>query len=322
MYSIQPTINRDWVLERVSQEEIMTRYTGVGIKINEKFKSPFREDNSPSCVYYYNKAGKLLFRDFGKGRPMDAFEIVCVLNKCTFAEALKVITEDFNLLKVQRVPKIDESLEIEKKLAGEPTEIQINPYTYRGNWGLTSYGLGFWKQFGINANTLQKFKIFQLESAYCNGKRVYTRRIENPGFAYWFGGEEYKLYFPYSKTLKFMQNTDCIQGLSQLPESGDLLVVTKSMKDVMLFSEFNVSAIAPQSEVHPFTDEEMNEWKSRFKRVVLVYDFDYTGVKNANKWRKKYGLEYAFVEGAKDFSDLYKSSPYHAELWVNKLING
>ena len=55
MYSILPTINRDFILSKVSQEQIMERYTGVPIRINEKFHSPFREDNSPSAVYYYNK---------------------------------------------------------------------------------------------------------------------------------------------------------------------------------------------------------------------------------------------------------------------------
>ena len=321
MYSIKPTINKDWILERVSQEEIMSRYTGVPIRINEKFKSPFREDNSPSCVYYYNKTGKLLFRDFGKGRPMDAFEIACGLNKCTFAEVLSLIADDFNLLQVQRVPKVDESLEMQKRIANEPTQISINPYTLNGSWDMDDAGQKFWFRYGISLKTLKEYKVFQLESAWCNDRRVYVRNKDNPGFAYWFGEGYYKLYFPYKDKVRFICNTDRIQGVQQLPETSSNLIITKSLKDVMVFREYGVHAIAPQSEVHPIEEAVMHELKQRFRKITLVYDYDYTGVKNTNKMRKQYELDYAFVEGAKDISDLQVASPYHAQQWVNKLIN-
>ena len=322
MYSILPTINRDWILSKISQEQIMERYVGVGIKINEKFKSPFREDNSPSCVYYYNKAGKLFFRDFGKGRPMDAFEVACQVNDCDFTEVLKVITEDFNLLHGSPVKKDYSHLEIARRIAAEPTNISIEPYTVNGQWSLDKAGLDFWQRNGISPATLMKYRVFQLNQAWVNDKVVYRYLATSPGFAYWMGDEDYKLYFPLKDKVRFMQNTDVVQGEAQLPADGPLLVITKSMKDVMLFHEFGVAACAPQSEVHPVTDEQMEDWKRRFARVVVVYDKDYTGVKNANKLRKQYGLEYAFVEGAKDLSDLYKLDPLAAARWIIKLQDG
>lgn len=322
MYSIGPSINRDWILERVSQEEIMARYTGVPIQINVKFKSPFREDNSPSCVYYYNKAGKLLFRDFGKGRPMDCFEVACTVNRCTFTDVLKRLTDEFNLLREHRVPKVDESLELEKKLANDPTTISIQPYTLNGSWDMDNAGQKFWLRYGVTPKTLKRFRVFQLNNAWCNEKYVYRYNPESPGFAYWFGDGDYKLYFPLKDKVRFMCNTDKVQGLQELQDSGDLLVITKSMKDVLVFAEYGVPAIAPQSEVHPVGDELMAELKQRFKRIVLVYDYDYTGVKNTNKLRKQYQIDYAFVEGAKDLSDLQVASPFHAQQWVNKLTNG
>lgn len=322
MYSILPTVNRDWILERVSQEEIMVRYTGVGIKINHKFTSPFREDNSPSCVYYYNKQGKLQFRDFGKGRPMDCFEVACVVRRCTFSEVLKHICDDFNLIHVPRTPKVDESLELEKKIANEPTEINITPLTDNGMWALSKSGELFWRRYGISNATLKKYKVYQLESAWCNDKYVYRSSAEHPAFAYWFGDKYFKLYFPFKDNVRFICNTDHIQGAQQLPATGDNLIITKSLKDVMVLSEYGIPAIAPQSEVHPIMEAIMYEMKQRFKNITLVYDFDYTGVKNTNKLRKQYDLNYAFVDGAKDISDLQVASPYHAQNWVNNLING
>lgn len=322
MYSILPTINRDFILSKVSQEQIMERYTGVPIRINEKFHSPFREDNSPSAVYYYNKQGKLLFRDFGKGRSMDCFEVAQLVNRCTFSEVLKVVTEDFNLLHNPVAKKDYSHLELAKQLANEPTEITITPYTSNGQWSLTTTGRTFWDRFGITDPTLKKFKVFQLEQAWCNGKPVYRYLANAPGFAYWFGDGLYKLYFPYKDKVRFMCNTDTVQGLAQLPANGDHLVITKSLKDCMVFNEYSVPAIAPQSEVHPVTTELMDELKQRFNKITLVYDYDYTGVKNTNKLRKQFEIDYAFVDGAKDISDLQAASPYHAQQWVNKLLNG
>ena len=322
MYSILPTINKEWILSKISQEQIMERYVGVRIKINQKFHSPFREDNSPSAVYYYNKAGKLFFRDFGKGRPMDCFEVACQVHGCDFTEVLKRVTDDFNLLHNPVAKKDYAHLDLERRLAAEPTNISIEPYTRDGQWALDQAGYDFWQRNGIQPETLMKYRVFQLNIAWVNDKPVYRYVSTSPGFAYWMGDENYKLYFPLKDKVRFMQNTDVCQGEAQLPAEGPLLVITKSMKDVMLFHEFGVAACAPQSEVHPVSDEQIEDWKKRFERIVVVYDFDYTGVKNANKLRKQYGLGYAFVEGAKDLSDLYKLDPLAAARWIMKLQDG
>ena len=318
MYSILPSINRDWILARISQEEIMERYVGRAIRINEKFKSPFREDHSPSCVFYYNKQGKLFFRDFGQGRPMDCFDVCQKVNDLTFSETLKVVVDDFNLLNGTHVKKDYSYLDAQKAEAEGPTIMSIEPLVRDGKLYYDKKALDFWESVGVSQQTLQKYKVFQLNQAWCNQKVVYRYLASSPGFAYWFGGDDYKFYFPFKDKVRFMQNTDRIQGEDQLPAEGDVLVITKSMKDTMLFHEYGIAACAPQSEVHPFTDEQVADWKERFDRIVLVYDFDYTGVKNVNKLRKQYDLEYLFVEGAKDLSDLYKVSPYHAEQWINK----
>lgn len=189
-------------------------------------------------------------------------------------------------------------------------------------WALSKSGELFWRRYGISNATLKKYKVYQLESAWCNDKYVYRSSAEHPAFAYWFGDKYFKLYFPFKDNVRFICNTDHIQGAQQLPATGDNLIITKSLKDVMVLSEYGIPAIAPQSEVHPIMEAIMYEMKQRFKNITLVYDFDYTGVKNTNKLRKQYDLNYAFVDGAKDISDLQVASPYHAQNWVNNLING
>ena len=320
MYAIQPVFNRDRVLERVPQEQIMEYYLQVPVQVKHKFHSPIREDNNPSCCFFYSKAGKLYYRDFSKSESLDCFDVACLVLGLAFKEALKQIIDDFNLRSSgDFVAKNYEHLDYAKSNANEASEIRISPLTQDGSWHMDPDGIAFWNQYGIDLNTLKTYKVFQLYLAHCNNRRVFTHSTGRPGFAYYFGDELFKLYMPFSTGARFIQNTQCLQGTKQLPASGPLLVVTKSMKDVMLFHEYGIPAIAPQSESYSFTEQEIQDMHSRFTRIVIVYDRDYTGVKFANKWRKKYGWDYAFVEGAKDLSDLYKASPYQAEQWINQL---
>lgn len=298
----------------------MEYYLRTTVQVKHKFHSPIREDNNPSCCFFYSKAGKLYFRDFSKSESLDCFDVACMVLGLTFKEALKQIIEDLNLRNSSGfVVKSYEHLEYAKTNANEASEIGIQPLTLDGSWHMDPDGVAFWQQYGVSLSTLKAFKVFQLYMAYCNGRRIFTHRTGSPGFAYYFGNELFKLYMPHSTGTRFIQNTQVIQGLDQLPPKGDLLVITKSLKDVMVFAEYGIAAIAPQSESYSFTEDEIQDIHARFPRIVIVYDKDYTGVKFANKWRKQYGWDYSFVQGAKDISDLYKASPFMAEQWINQL---
>jgi len=320
MYEIRPKQNKEWVLERLPQEQIMEYYLRVPIQVKQKFKSPLREDNNPSCSFFYTKAGKLYFRDFSKSESLDCFDIASMVLGTDFKGTLRQIISDFNLNGPGVLIKNYDYLEEAKSLAQDDfSNIEISPLNRNGLWHMDPSGIKFWDRIGITPATLRTYKVLQLEFARCNARTVYNYDKDNPGFAYYFGEDQFKLYFPYSTGMRFLQNTNCLQGQDQLPESGPLLVVTKSMKDVMLFYEYNIPAVAPQSESFCFDDDCIEDWRKRFDRIVIVYDYDYTGVKFANKWRKKYGWDFAFVEGAKDLSDLYLASPYNAEQWVSKI---
>jgi hypothetical protein len=321
MYAIQPVFNRDWVLERVPQEQIMEYYLHVPVQVKNKFRSPIREDNNPSCCFFYTKQGKLYYRDFSKSESLDCFDVACLVLGLDFKATLRQVIDDFNLKDGTFSPKNYDHLDYAKTNANEASEITIRPLTRNGQWHCDPDGEAFWSRFGITLATLKLYQVFQLYMAWCNDRRVYTQRTAEPGFAYYFGDQQFKLYLPFSTGTRFMQNTQCLQGQQQLPQSGPLLVVTKSLKDVMLFHEYGIAAVAPQSESYTFDQDEVLNWQDRFDRICIVYDKDYTGVKFANKWRKLYGWDYRFVEGAKDLSDLYVASPYAAEQWVHQFRN-
>ena len=98
-----------------------------------------------------------------------------------------------------------------------------------------------------------------------------------------------------------------IQGAKQLPNDGDFIVVTKSLKDVMSLYEFGISAIAPNSENLFLTEAQYLKLQAKFKDIYLLYDRDLPGVRAANKFRKQFpDLQILLMPKVKDFTDYVK----------------
>ena len=109
-----------------------------------------------------------------------------------------------------------------------------------------------------------------------------------------------------------------LQGAHQLPAEGDLLVVTKSMKDVMCLYSLGLTAIAPNSENLFLTESQFEKLSKRFKKIVVFYDNDLPGIHNMNQIRKKFNIDCIFIPrsyGAKDISD------FHAKYGREKTLN-
>jgi DNA primase len=71
-------------------------------------------------------------------------------------------------------------------------------------------------------------------------------------------------------------------------EGGDLLCVTKSLKDVMLLHELGIPAIAPCSENLFLTDRQYEALRPNFKHCIVCFDNDMAGITNLRAIKKKY----------------------------------
>ena len=138
---------------------------------------------------------------------------------------------------------------------------------------------------------------------------------------------------PQRKTYRFLSNTgkNFIQGSKQLPDTGDLLVITKSMKDVMALYEFGIPAIAPCSEVLFISKQQLKKLKERFKHIIVMYDNDLPGISNMVKFKKQnpeaiyHWIPRAYK--AKDITDFYKKygkleTIKFIKLEIDKIKNG
>ncbi len=307
---IQQPVTKDFILSKINQESIMEYYTGVSASSKKLALSPFRTDNNVTCSCYKSKSGILYLHDFATNEHINCFEAVMRLNNCNYYQALEIIAEDFGLIdsrsfirtsKPKIVPEIKET---------ETCNIQVQLKEF------TKEELQWWESFGINKKLLKDYHVYSLQHVFLNNRLAFSSNNNNPIFGYYFGKnkdkELWKIYFPRNKDkgIRFINNlpNKKLQGYKQLPKTGDLLIITKSMKDLISMKSFGVNAVAPSSESTFVTEKQLEEFKSRFKYILVMYDQDKAGKYNMAKIRHKYPeLNYFVIPkeyNSKDFSDL------------------
>lgn len=304
--SLQPKITKDFILSKVNQESIMQYYTGSDVTSKKLVTSCLRNDNHVTVGFYKSKSGTLYMHDFATNEHIDCWNLVMKLYNCNYYEALKIIAQDFNLINSNVVksksPKIVESL---KETESAKIQVQIKDFTEEE--------LNWWKSFGISKKTLKKYHVFSLQHVFLNGELKFTSSIQCPIYGYYFGkdknhNEKWKIYFPTRNEFRFLNNTSkkLLQGYKQLPKTGELLIISKSMKDIMAMYEFNIPAVAPNSETLFINDKQLEEFKQRFKHILIFYDSDRPGKFNMAKIRREHPeLNYYFLPKSlsKDFTD-------------------
>lgn len=307
-------ITLDYILSRVSEYDIYARYIGQ-FKIGFIYNSPFREDKNPSFgIFRSRKTGKLLFKDHGNGQCGDVIKFVELYTGLTnYNDILKRIITD---LSIKNNTKLKSTKEY------EPTETVIG--IVRQDW--TDIDKQYWSQFGITLDTLNKFNVSSIKYYLCNGivKGIYKE--DNPMFAYKVY-DHFKIYRPladkYTKWRNNLSEAD-IQGFQQLPEKGELLIITKSLKDVMCLYEMGIPAVSPSSESTFIPDKALEVLKKRFKRILICFDRDNPGIKNMRKISLKTGLKCFLVHKkfrAKDISDAVKNNGFEEiKQWLNKIL--
>lgn len=268
----------------ISQEDIMEHYLGLPV-VRKMYKNPLRIDTKPTAMYYKTDSGKLMFHDYSGFFSGDCFDVVKYIYKGSFRDTLNRIAIDFGLMPGEKVPpKIQYTKGTLDPISGSIITIICKPFS--------ESDLEWWGKYGITKKTLRKYNVFSLTHVYLNNKLHAIEDPKSPMYGYYFGKDNgvelWKIYFPKKTKYRFLMNTQKVQGTKQLPPTGDILVVTKSLKDVMVFAELGISAIAPQSESVILTDEDYIKYSQQFKYIVINYDGDRAGINGMLKFRKKY----------------------------------
>ena len=300
------------IRKKVSDYQLFKYYAG-DFTLGKSILSPLRKEKHPSFLIYANGQG-LKFKDFGSGQKGSIFDFVMLKYGCSFCKAIDIINKDFKNncksteeviggILIPPIKHLETLIEIKKR-----------------KW-CQSMDYKFWACYGLNKEILEKFNVFPISHAWINGKLI-NYSDKNIHYAYRFGNKIYKIYSPYSKR-KWIGNvkSHILQGYDQLPENGDLLIITKSLKDVLTLYTLGFSSIAPQSETNHISGDIVEGLKKRFKKLLVLYDNDRIGVESAEKILNEFNIPNIKLKDEKDISDLHKKIGREETLkTINELI--
>ncbi len=293
-------INKKTILEALTQEEIFERYLGIEADLDNVVRNPLREDIDPTCTFKWI-GDKLYFRDWTEERGKDCFDIVKLIYQCSFTQAIDIVAKDFGLLDGKPI----EPKKVIIKRIKEPVNLQIKRQP------LTTYCTTYWASQGISQATLERYNVVGVRAIWIRGRKIYDWSPKDIAFAYQFTDTLIKIYFPFRKRgqIRFF-NTDntVLEGYSQLPTTAQYLVITKSYKDVMALSEYDIPSVAPASESVGLNQVIFNILNSRFPMIISLMDNDWPGRRAAIRLKKQYGIPPIIfpVGEPKDFTDNYK----------------
>tara|TARA_R110000737_G_scaffold348934_1_gene383938 strand:+ start:714 stop:1730 length:1017 start_codon:yes stop_codon:yes gene_type:complete len=335
MYKINIQLTKEAILKKLSEYQIFSYYIGRDFKSGIVINSPFRQDDKPSFSIFVDRKGTIRYKDFGTGESGDCFNFIQKKLNINFYDSLIQINTDFNLelmysqygYKAKEYTGYQTDIKQLNFTPKKEIKVKTQPFTFVDE--------SYWAQYGIDKNLLKVYNVFSCKCVFVGDRTVATYINNNPMYGYLFykdGEYTWKIYRPLSLTgYKWMSNTNrtVFQGWDQLPRKDNILIITKALKDVMVLRTFGITSVALQNEITNIKEAVTHELYERFSDIYILNDFDYTGVRGANKLRKRYGFKPIFLQnfktrsnGFKDISDYRKShTREETEGLIKKLIN-
>lgn len=316
MFEVKEPLTLENILNKISDYDIFKAYCPNFKEIDKKFIATLnrsKEESLPSAnITYYR--GQLWYKDFGRpDKAMDCFSYVQAKYNVSFVQALNIINLDFNLgLQGDVLPRPSlnyiglPDVIFEKK---EKESTIIRPKFRQWLKMDESY---WFIDFSITKPTLEYYNVKPIQWYLLNDKFIQADKLT---YSYLIDKDKdnkyYKIYSPYNHSCKWITNCKAIhyQGYNQLPISGDLLIITKSLKDVMELYQMGYNSIAPGSESARIEDDFMRLLHKRFEKVVVFFDNDEAGITGAGKITYHHGIESIMIPieyKTKDISDTIK----------------
>jgi len=284
----------DKLFDEVADYDIYCELIGNEISIGKPIISPIRlDDDMPSFSLFIPtkftnlREEALWWRDFrdGSGDIFKFTKLFARVHHNVILETRKDIIEfiddqlDLGILNKGNVKKYKKRI-IDFNRLKESKEILFTsrPYTERD--------ILWWANYGVDKELLDRYDVRSVRYLLDEDFNI-TKKISIYDLAFVFVVyDKVKLYMPKAHATKKWRNTcpsEYIQGWQQL-EGHDTLIITKSLKDILVFKSFmNVDVIAPQSESIGIDTVKLNIIKSKYKHVYVVYDYDTAGKIGAEK---------------------------------------
>lgn len=305
IYKPKDSISRDIILSAYSSLDIFRFYINKDLVPYKLIKSPLRNDLNASFAIFKHFNGQYFFKDFG-GKTGDCFHFVSILfDYNNYSKAISRVGIDFGFS--------DEyycNIDYVQNENYNPNKYEDNFKKHESNikvklkeWNQELYD--YWNQFNISKKTLEYYNVYPISHFFVND---FVFKAEKIAFVYYEFKDNKttkKIYQPYSKKIKFLAEHDysVIDGFMQIPDNGDLLIITKSRKDIMCIHDLiNIPVIGTQGETVLIKENVMNDLKQRFKHQITLFDNDNAGIKLMNDYKSKYNID-GFVYQNLDIKD-------------------
>ena len=303
-------LHTDVILGKITEYDIFMYYCPNFKNLGKKFCSELREDKTPTASIIM-WSGNLLYKDFGyPDHTFNCFSYVQFKYNVSFIDALKIIDCDFNL---NLSSKKEESLFTMGYLGynrKQPKYIEKQTIIQKKRRFWNKEDAKFWRKYLVSKKILNTFAVEPISHYWVNNNRFTCKSIS---YAFKFKNR-YKIYSPYEEKNKWLSNTKKtdVQGYNQLPNKGERLIITSSLKDVMCLYSAGYSSIAMQSEMQIPNIELISELNERFNTIEILYDNDFNKENNPGQTMAKkicdlYGFKNIQIPNefrSKDPSDL------------------
>lgn len=287
MLSFDLILSKQFILSKLSEEEIFQRYLQVYPRLGDKYINTLpgrpKADRRPGCNFFERSDGRLIFKDWA-WKNFDCIEAAQQYYGVGYHKTLQFIARDFNLLSDELVSTNREPVSIQQQ---EPRRKHREGYTpiqvKRKPW--KSREVTFWQlpDRPVAVEELEQLYTFSISHFWMDGKLA--GQDLSMSFGYYLGNpDKWQIYRPLVKNslYKFRQSSSAwligTEGLSQV----GYVLVTKSYKDYVILKLLGFNVCCVLSETMWF-DEAQQQLLDSYGSVFLLYDNDEPGIKAATE---------------------------------------
>ena len=328
-------ITKEEILQKVGSYEILNHYllphhSHGRLTEGKNISNPFlaKKQDTPSFnIFCALPQHEWMYKDFATDDKGDCFDLVMKLFNLDFPDALQKIAHDFGLEATNPIqsnkPQTQYSKSQVPMLEKPAFTVKEKPFT--------TDEIKYWNRFDITEAILQHFNVVSIEEYASKSKegKPYTIKSSSENFIFGYkNGDAIKIYKPLDdKKYRFQflgnKEPDYKFGWAQLPQNGEIVLITGGEKDVMTLAAHGFNAFTLNSESASLSHDIVKDLKEQFTKVVVLYDNDETGIKQTEKWVQEhhlYSISLPEMPDGKDISDFFALGNSFESF--NKLIEG
>lgn len=288
-YKEYTPLTTDEILKRVTEEEIFSIVIKEEIQLEKDsyYVAPYRNDNLPGCYFHrYNEI--LYFVDFAdsENRQKNCFSFISRCFNLDYNDTLEYVNNYFKLGLGSSENNVKSTLNIVKTIQKSELKPKINKFIQYLARPFNIKDKLFWSKYEISREQLIEDKVvpISLYRTVSNKGKIFSINPPDIMYAYTdFPDNKVKIYRPKgNKKEKWITNCNQndVGSINNLPETGELLIISKSYKDCRVLRNQKLNCVWFQNEGMLPSQDILTMLCERFKQIIVWFDNDQAGITN------------------------------------------